>query len=262
MTAITLPNSLVMVETRAQAGKITWSKTLAMLFSRVLLFAFYQALIALIYLLLGAAHPWLASAAWWPATATLTNLTSIYLLSRMAKSEGLTLWDLYRPGPIVFWRELLITVGVFAVCGVLAYFPNVWLGALLFADQTELLHMFFRPLPMWGFYLGLLFPLTIGLAELPTYFAYVMPRLEALTGRAWLAVLVSGLMLGFQHATLPLLFDWRFIVWRLLMYLPFALFMAIVLHWRPRLLPFMMVGHMLIDFSTMMMLLSVLQGTM
>ena len=38
--------------------------------------------------------------------------------------------------------------------------------------------MLFRPLPMWAILLGFLFPITIAFAELPTYFGYVMPRLE------------------------------------------------------------------------------------
>jgi hypothetical protein len=41
--------------------------------------------------------------------------------------------------------------------------------------------LFYRPLPAWALYPGLVvFPLTIVFAELPTYFAYLMPRLLAI----------------------------------------------------------------------------------
>lgn len=33
------------------------------------------------------------------------------------------------------------------------------------------------------------------------------------------------------------------------MFLPFALFLGVILRWRPRLLPYLMVGHALIDVS-------------
>jgi len=41
------------------------------------------------------------------------------------------------------------------------------------------------------------------------------------------------------------------------MYLPFAVFVGIVLHWRPRLLPYFVVIHVLMDISFALMLLSV-----
>jgi hypothetical protein len=86
------------------------------------------------------------------------------------------------------------------------------------------------------------------LAEIPTYFGYVMPRLEKRVG-SMLAVSLSALALAAQHVTLPLVFDMRFVLWRLLMFLPFAFLLAIALRWRPRLLPFLVIFHGLIDFS-------------
>jgi hypothetical protein len=64
------------------------------------------------------------------------------------------------------------------------------------------------------------------------------------------------LLLGLQHIAVPLLFDARYILWRGLMFIPFAFFAAIVLHWRPRLLPYMVIAHVLMDMSFVAMLLS------
>jgi membrane protease YdiL (CAAX protease family) len=99
------------------------------------------------------------------------------------------------------------------------------------------------------------FPITNGLAELPTYFGYVQPRLVPQIGRV-AAVLITGLMLACQHATLPLLFDARFIAWRLIMFVPFGLLVAVMLRWRPQLLPYMVVVHMLMDASVMYFVLA------
>ena len=101
----------------------------------------------------------------------------------------------------------------------------------------------------------LIFPITQGLAELPTYFGYVMPRFESNGMRPWLAVMLPSLKLGFQHIAVPLLFDMRYILWRGLMYIPFAFFAGIVLHWRPRLLPYMVIVHVLMDMSFAALLL-------
>ncbi|KPL73176.1 hypothetical protein ADM99_02730 [Leptolinea tardivitalis] len=87
----------------------------------------------------------------------------------------------------------------------------------------------FMALPAWGLTLGFLFPLTIAFAEIPFYFSYLMPRLQAATGQKLLITILCGLMLVAQHITLPLILDGRFILWRLVMYLPFDLFLGMVM---------------------------------
>ncbi|MCB0037965.1 MAG: hypothetical protein KDE51_28220, partial [Anaerolineales bacterium] len=92
--------------------------------------------------------------------------------------------------------------------------------------------------------------------ELATYFGYVMPRLAANHLPKWGALSLPALLLGLQHVAVPLLFDIRFILWRALMYIPFAFFIGFVLHWRPRLLPYLAIIHMLMNISFATMLLS------
>jgi hypothetical protein len=117
--------------------------------------------------------------------------------------------------------------------------------------------MMLRPLPLWAAYASIVvFPLTQGLVELPIYFAYCMPRLEAQGLPRWQAVGLAGLMLALQHMAVPLLFDGRFLAWRGLMFLPFALTTGLILRWRPSLLPYFAVVHVLMDASFAAMLLS------
>jgi hypothetical protein len=151
---------------------------------------------------------------------------------------------------------LFIVIQAFIAGGPIAFFPNILLGNWLFGDVAKTSAILFQPLPAWAVLLNLPFPLTIALAELPIYYGYVMPRLEALSGRTWLAVGLAFLWHAEQHVALPLVFDWRFILWRFGMFLPFALLVALALRWRPRLMPYMMVGHCLIDMTVAVMVLS------
>ena len=263
MTTITYANSYTAAQQRAKTGQVTWTKTLLMLFSRLVLFAVYQALIALIFALGGSPSPWQASTAWWPITAALANFTSIFLLDRMARSEGLRLRDIYQGQRGSFWRDLPVALGLFLLCGPIAWLPNIGMATLLYGDPNGPVNILFQVLPLGVVYAAmLLFPGTIPFAELPTYMGYVLPRLEALTGKRWLAISLAGLALAAQHMTLPLVFDARFLAYRLFMFLPFALFVALVVRWRPRLLPYLMVGHGLIDVSAMMMVLAKATGQM
>jgi hypothetical protein len=94
-----------------------------------------------------------------------------------------------------------------------------------------------------------LFPISIALSELPAYCGYALPRLQALTGRRGATVLVVAAVFALQHVALPLVFDWRFATWRLLMYAPFALFVTWAIDRRPTLMPYFMGMHAFIDLS-------------
>jgi len=63
------------------------------------------------------------------------------------------------------------------------------------------------------------------------------------------------LFLGIQHCAVPLLFNLPFFTWRALMYIPFAFLVGIVMRWRPRLLPYLAIIHVIMDMSFAAMLL-------
>ena len=227
-----------------------------MLFLRTLLFASIQALFALGYYLAGKAGAWDAGAAWWPFVVTIVNLICIALLVRLFRAEGKRFWDIYRIDREHLKQDLLALLGITILLGPVGFLPNIWLGRLLFDDPQISLDLLVRPLPMWAVIISLAaFPITQGIAELATYFSYVMPRFKASGMRPWLAVSLPALLLGFQHFASPLVFDLPFLTWRLFMYVPFAFLLGVVLHWRPRMLPYLAVIHVLMDASFAAMLL-------
>lgn len=233
----------------ANSGVTIPSSPWLMLISRSALFFFFQLLIALMLVLAGTASAWSESARWWTFMAFLANFVSIYLLLRVFKAEGKRYFESIR-----FSRATVKTDLVwFSVSGLIgmpiAAAPMNILGAWIFGDPMTPTYMMFRPLPEWAFVLSFLFPLTIAFAELPTYFGYVMPRLAAQLKNGWLAWLIASLVLAVQHMFLPLILDGQFMLWRLGMYLPFALFAGLMIKLRPTLLPYYMIVHALIDVS-------------
>jgi membrane protease YdiL (CAAX protease family) len=228
-----------------------------MLFSRIALFAGFQVLLALILFLAGAAQAWDTAANWWPLTVAAVDVVSLLLLIRVFAAEGKCFWDLFRIERATIKGDLLVMLLLVLLMGPVSYLPNVWLGQALFGDPEATLALIVRPLPYWAVFLSiLLFPVGQGLTELPTYFGYVMPRLPAQGMRRWLAVSLPALMLALQHIAIPLLFDGRFILWRALMFIPFAFLVGITLHWRPRLMPYMVVVHTLMDMAFAIMFLN------
>jgi hypothetical protein len=220
-----------------------------MLISRSALFLFFQLLIAFVLAAGGTPSAWDESARWWTFIAFLANLASIYLLMRVFNAEGKRYFDSIRFSRATVKTDLLWFFLSSLVGMPIAAVPMNVLGAWIFADPMTPTYMLFRPLPMWAFVLSFLFPLTIGFAELPTYFGYVMPRLAQQLKNGWLACLMASLFLAAQHMFLPLILDGGFILWRLLMYLPFALFAGFMIKLRPTLLPYYLIAHALIDVS-------------
>ncbi len=227
-----------------------------MLLHRFVLFFAWQALIAGLYLVAGDPSPWSASVAWWPVTITLTNVVSFLLQRRLAAREGLSWSELIGAD---FRREhlggdLLALLGVLLLCLPVAMIPNDGLAELLLGSPEAARELFIRPLPAGVALVSLLlFPVTQGLAELPTYFAYAMPRLEARWSSPGRAMLAAAFWLGAQHVTVPFIPDLRFVLWRLGMFLPFALLLGWVLQRRPRLLPYLMGIHVLLDLPLAVM---------
>jgi hypothetical protein len=227
------------------------------LVSRLSIFVLIQALFALGFWLAGSTSAWANSADWWPIVVTLTNVLSIFLMSCLLQREGKHYRELFCIRKENILRDALTVLGLFLIGGPLSYLPNPLLAKALWGDVQVVLPLLVRPLPLWAAYASLiLFPLTQGLAELASYFGYSMPRLESQGMRPWLAITLPALVLGLQHIAVPLLFDLHFILWRGLMFLPFAFFVGIVLHWRPRLLPYMAIVHVLMDLSFAIMLIS------
>jgi hypothetical protein len=229
-----------------------------MLFGRTALFLSIQALFALALYLVGSQSAWDDSTSLWPFAVTLANFICMAALVRFYRTEGKNYWDIFHIRRENLKGDLLALLGCMLIAGPAGYFPNILLANWLFGDPQKALALFVRPLPLWAAYTSiLLFPITQGLVEIALYFRYAMPRLQSQGLPHWWALAISALMLGLQHFAIPFVFDLRFIAWRALMFIPFAFVVGIMLLWRPRLLPYVAVIHVLMDASFAAMLLSV-----
>jgi hypothetical protein len=181
--------------------------------------------------------------------AIFANIVSIYLLVRLYREEGRRYFDAIKFSRVSWKKDVLWFLGASLIGLPIISSPMTILGQALFGDRMIPTYMLFQPLPAWALIVSLLFPITVAFAELPTYFAYSMPRIAVQIKSGWLAWLIASFFLGAQHMFLPLIPDGRFMLWRLLMYMPFALFAGFFLKLRPTLLPYFMIVHALVDFS-------------
>ena len=228
-----------------------------LLVSRSILFVLFQGLIALVLAVTGTKSAWDESTRYWTFLAFLANFVSIYLLVRLFNAEGKRYLEIIRFSRATWKTDLLWFLVASLIALPIAAAPREPLAIVIFGDAMTATNMLFRPLPTWAFILSFLFPLTIAFAELPTYFGYVMPRLEAQLKNSWVAWLIASFFLAAQHMFLPLILDSGYLLWRFGMFLPFALFTGLVLKFRPALLPYFMVIHALMDVTTVLVYLMI-----
>lgn len=226
-------------------------KLIALLYSRTLLFALFQAFIALII------GSWLGSEKYWILSATLTNIVSIVLLKILLNKEGINFLTLFKFDRHQWKKDLLIFLGLAVIIVPLVLLPNFYLNKWIYGSSNHYAEIMFQPLPEFLIFILLIaFPVTIAFAELATYFAYIMPRLKMKLNVQVLTVLIPAFFLSIQHCTLPLVFELDFILFRGLVFLPFAIFIGISLYKRPSLLPYFAIFHGLLDAMTVVMLLN------
>lgn len=238
------------------AGRIEPFAVWGMLFVRSGLAIGLQVVFALGFAITGSADPWRASADWWLGWFAIANIVTLVLLQRQLAGEGFRLRDMYRVRRVSLSADLRWVAVALALAGPIGFLPNLLLGQALWGTAQAGADLSFRALPLAGaIAILLVFPVVQAAAELPTYFGYVMPRLQTLYGWRSGALVVTAVMLSTQHLFLPLLFDGRFLVWRGLMFIPFAFFIGFVIYRRPTTLPYLVVAHGLLDASLPLMVL-------
>src|SRR5882762_10325093 len=79
-----------------------------------------------------------------------------------------------------------------------------------------------------------------------TYQGYALPRIEALSRRRWMAVLVVAFWWTLQHSFFPLILDRHYMAWRFLAFLP-GVMVLILVYLLIRRLPPLIVAHWPMD---------------
>jgi hypothetical protein len=222
-----------------------------------MLFLLSQGLIALILMVAGTQSAWQEAGRYWAIMAFLANVASVYLLVRVFRAEGKRFWDILRFSRETWKSDLLWFIGLSVIGMPIMAAPREPLAAAIFGDAMIATNMMFPPIPTWAFVLSFLFPLTIWCAELPTYFGYCMPRIEAHLKNGWVAWLIASVFLAAQHMFLPTILNGGYFLWRFGMFLPFALFTGLALKFRPRLLPYFVIVHALMDVTTVLVYLMI-----
>jgi hypothetical protein len=182
---------------------------------------------------------------WWSVLCTVCNVITIGFLMTICKIEGTTYKDLigYKKGQINL-KYTLLTIVMMLLLGVGGMY------GFGFAIYGYVPVTMVQPIPVWLAVINaVLLPLTIVFAELPLYFGYALNKIEDTTGNKLLSILYPMFFYALQHSFIPLIYDWKHILFRFLSFLPLMLVLGII-YYKKRKLAALMIGHSVLDLAT------------
>jgi CAAX prenyl protease-like protein len=251
-----LLNSPQEITIHISLGQLRWAAPLLFLPARTVFSFLAQSLFAAIYRSQGHASPWKAAGNWWTVWGTLVDVACLACLFFLTRRENLRIRDLL--GPIPRW---LVPKGIACL---LLVFPSFMVAepvARCIAYHSwhapiPHLELLSRHLPVWAMLYSLLiwWPIWSVTEEL-TYNGYLASRFAALSHHRWVAYSLVGFWWALQHSFLPFTFEWRFLLYKLFMFLPCALIL-IAIYLRTRKLAPLILAHWMMDLSAVFMTLS------
>lgn len=252
--ALLAANSLSRLRMRISDGQLSWLGPLLLVMGRTVLILLAQGAVAILFLLRGRTHPWLAAAPWWTVYGTLVDIGCLALLWKVTRKEGIRLRDLIGPVRLRYGRDIFLALGILVVM-----FPLFVVGAAIseriigpyqpFPGLTD-----GRVLPLWAtIYSFSVWWMIWSPTEELTYTGYALPRLQALGG-TWFAVVVVGFWWTIQHPFLPFILDWHNFLWRFVSFLP-AIVALVLIYLRLRRLAPLILAHWVMDIAAVLMTL-------
>jgi hypothetical protein len=230
-----------------RAKWLTWSVLLFFLPARAILLVLGQSSFATLYRLKGHPVAWFAAGAWWTVWGTIADLGCLALLAILTRREGIRIRNLVGP---INRRAALTGFGYFFIV-----FPVSVAGTLLSSwafyrslqPPMPIEEVVARHLPLWAqLYSIVLFPTIWSPTEELTYNGYLAPRINLISGRRWVTFTLVGFCWAAQHCFLPLVLDWRFVVWRFFAFVPGVLTLMIIYTRAKHLTP-VILAHWLMD---------------
>ena len=182
---------------------------------------------------------------WWSIICTVCNIITIVLLMVICKSEGITYKKLigYQKdqGNLKYTLLIVVLMLLLGMGGMYGF------GFMIYGYVPVTMT---QPIPIWLAAINaILLPLTIVFAELPLYFGYALNKIEKITGNKIIAIAYPMFFYALQHSFIPLLYDWKHILFRFLSFLPLMFVLGIIYYKKRKLGP-LMIGHAVLDLAT------------
>jgi succinate dehydrogenase hydrophobic anchor subunit len=187
---------------------------------------------------------------WWSVICVICNIITIIVLIIVFKHEGTS----YRKVINLASEKMSLkeTIFVIVIMLLLGMGGMYGFGYLIYGYVPVTM---VQPIPVGIAIINIiLLPITIIFAELPLYLGYSLNRIEQITNNKVLAIVYSTFFYALQHSFMPLIFDFRHILFRFLAFLPLMIVLGLM-YYRSKKLTKFMIGHAILDLATAIQIL-------
>ena len=182
---------------------------------------------------------------WWTKVAGIVNCVTIAVIVMLANSAGSSYKELLNihKGEKLFKRFVLIPLGFFAVGMAGMYLAGlICYGKVMPRASLDLV----APVSVFLAVLNMIFlPVLTALAEEGLYLGCGTGVIK----NKVLAIAVPAFFFALQHCFIPALFDWRYMAYRFVSFLPLTVIFCLYFRKKRDPLP-IMIGHALLDLAT------------
>ena len=186
---------------------------------------------------------------WWSIVASIVNIVTIIILIYVCKKLNISYKKLinYEKGKTKIKEIIIISliVLVFASIGM-----NLS-GLIIYGVIPYLAPMMAKPILLILAIINfLILPLTVSFAEDGLYLGCGVNSFK----NKYLAIIIPSFFYALQHSFIPVLLDFKFIIYRFLYFLPLTIIFCIYYYKRKNPLP-IMIGHTIVEFASVILIL-------
>ena len=186
---------------------------------------------------------------WWSIVATVVNIITLLILLFVSKKIGSSYKELinYEKGKTKVKEVIIITLIVL----VLASIGMNVSGLICYGVIPYMAPMMAAPIPVILAIINfILLPLTVAFAEDGLYLGCGVNNIK----NKYLAILVPAFFYALQHSFIPVLFDFKFIIYRFLCFLPLTIIFCIYYYKKKNPVP-IMIGHVIVEIASVVLIL-------
>lgn len=221
---------------------------------RTISFGISFLLTVLIFYFLGSNNLLINASPWWPIYGLLANIICCIFL----RKEKVNFREIINFKSDKLKKDLLLGLLFIFLSMIIAVSSSIGFGVLLYGRFPNELMLSFKDIPTILIILGIiLFPVINSVLEEIIYNGYIFPILELKLKNTLFAILVVLFFFTIQHVFITFKPDLKYLIWRLLSFVP-LLFFWIVIFVKMRRLTTLFLVHWFMDTFA---ILSIVFGT-
>lgn len=243
--------------TEGKLLNIGYLKVLGLLSLRTITFGIAFLLTALVFYLIGADHFFIDAGPWWPVYGLFANFLCFVVIRNELRKGKIKTLSLINYQKLKIKKDLLLGLAFILVSIILAVGSAFVFGYMMYDRYPyEKLPRFTDIPDIVIIIFVIVFPIVNSVLEEITYNGFLFPVLNNKFKNTYLTISIVLFFFTLQHVFITFVPDIKYIIWRLLSFIPLLLFWIIIYSKMERLTTLILVHWFMDTFAIMSIILT------